>query len=281
MSHYFRPAYATPRIYLYREPVDFRKSFRGLAAIVEQELGHTPFDGGLYAFTNRQRNKIKCLYWEDNCFLCSITKAWRKTGYNRVCRDNNITRIGCWDHARRKFVEASKAAPAKKKGDKVRKADIAISKIRKLYAIEERIKDLAPEPKTVQRQRLSKPVLDDLKAWLEKHIRRVPKDSLTWTAMNYTLNQWDLLLGYCEDGRLHISNALAENAIRPFAVGRRNWLFSDTPRGARASATCYSLIESAKANSLEPYEYLCHVLQHIGTADTVEKLEALLPWNMT
>ena len=201
-------------------------------------------------------------------------------GYNRVCRDNPITRIGCWDHARRKFVEASKAAPAKKKASKVSKADVAIGKIRKLYLIEDRIKDLEPEQKKAQRQTLSRPVLDDLKDWLETNSRRVPKDSLTWIAINYTLSQWGLLIGYCEDGRLNISNALAENAIRPFAVGRRNWLFSDTPRGARASATCYSLIETAKANGLEPSAYLHHVLQHIAAADTLEKIEALLPWNM-
>jgi len=200
-------------------------------------------------------------------------------GYNQVCRDNPITRIGCWDHARRKFVEASKAAPSKKKGDRVSKADVAISKIRKLYVIEDKIKDLEPEQKA-RRQQLSQPVLDDLKVWLQTNSPRVPKDSLTWQAINYTLNQWDLLVGYLEDGRLNISNALAENAIRPFAVGRRNWLFSDTPRGARASATCYSLIETAKANGLEPYAYLQHVLKHIAAADTVEKLEALLPWNM-
>ena len=201
-------------------------------------------------------------------------------GYNRVCRDNPITRIGCWDHARRKFVEAIKAAPAKKKGQPVSKADVAIGKIRKLYRIEDRIADLTPEQKTIQRQKLGQPVLDDLKRWLETNSRRVPKDSLTWTAINYTLNQWDYLVGYCRDGYLHISNALAENAIRPFAVGRRNWLFADTPRGARASATVYSLIETAKANGLEPYAYLRHVLQHIAAADTVEKLEALLPWNV-
>jgi hypothetical protein len=209
-----------------------------------------------------------------------ILQADGYAGYNKVCRDNPITRIGCWDHARRKFVEASKAAPAKRKGQKVSKADVAIGKIRKLYRIEERIKDLAPEQKTIQRQTLSQPVLDDLKVWLQSNIRRVPKDSLTWTAINYTLNQWALLVGYCQDGRLHISNALAENAIRPFAVGRRNWLFADTPRGARASATAYSLIETAKANGLEPYDYLRHVLQHIAAADTVEKFEALLPWNV-
>jgi transposase len=209
-----------------------------------------------------------------------VLQADGYAGYNRVCRENPITRIGCWDHARRKFVEASKAAPVKKKGDKVSKADVAIGKIRKLYAIEARIKDLEPEQKKAQRQTLSRPVLDDLKDWLETNSRRVPKDSLTWIAINYTLNQWDLLIGYCEDGHLNISNALTENAIRPFAVGRRNWLFSDTPRGARASATCYSLIETAKANGLEPYAYLHHVLQHIAAADTLEKIEALLPWNM-
>lgn len=201
-------------------------------------------------------------------------------GYNQVCRDNPITRIGCWDHARRKFVEASKAAPGKKKGEKVSKADVAIGKIRKLYAIESKIQDLAAEQKTEQRQRLSRPVLDDLNSWLQTNASRVPKDSLTYKAIQYTLNQWDLLVGYCDDGRLHISNALAENAIRPFAVGRRNWLFADTSRGAKASATIYSLIETAKANGLEPYAYLRQVLHDIGAAETVEQIEALLPWNI-
>ena len=201
-------------------------------------------------------------------------------GYNKVCRENAITRIGCWDHARRKFVEAAKATPAKRKGGKVSKADVAIGKIRKLYVIEDRIKDFDPEEKRRQRQQLSQPLLDDLEAWLKTNSPRVPKDSLTWKAIQYTLNQWDLLIGYCEDGHLHISNALAENAIRPFAIGRKNWLFADTARGARASATCYSLIETAKANGLEPYAYLRHVLEHIAAANTVEKIEALLPWNM-
>ncbi len=209
-----------------------------------------------------------------------VLQADGYAGYNKVCRENAITCIGCWDHARRKFVEASKAAPSKKKGQKVSKADVAISKIRKLYAIESRIKDLEPEQKTAQRQKLSQPVQDDLKSWLQTNSRRVPKDSLTWKAINYTINQWDLLIGYCQDGHLNISNALAENAIRPFAIGRRNWLFADTPRGARASATVFSLIETAKANGIEPYDYLRHVLRHIAAADTVEKLEALLPWNM-
>ena len=95
----------------------------------------------------------------------------------------------------------------------------------------------------------------------------------------YRWLQRDLLTGYCQDGKLHISNVLAENAIRPFAVGRKNWLFADTPRGAKASATVYNLIETAKANGIEPVAYLNHVLQHIGNAKMVEDVEALLPWN--
>lgn len=201
-------------------------------------------------------------------------------GYNKVCASNRITRIGCWDHARRKFVEASKAAPAKKKGHQVSKADVAIGKIRKLYAIEDKIQELTVEQKYQARQQLSKPVMDDLKDWLENNLNKVPKDSLTFKAIYYTLNQWDLLTGYTEDGKLNISNALAENAIRPFALGRKNWLFSDTSRGAKASATCYSLIETAKANGLEPFSYLRHVLGKIAAAETVEEIESLLPWNV-
>ena len=104
------------------------------------------------------------------------------------------------------------------------------------------------------------------------------RDSLTHKAMSYALNQWPKLVVYCEDGHLKISNAEAENAIRPFTIGRKNWLFADTPNGARASAIYYSLIESAKANGLEPFDYLSHVLKELPYADTVEKLEQLLPW---
>ena len=119
-----------------------------------------------------------------------VLQADGYAGYNKVCRANTITRIGCWDHARRKFVEASKAAPTKKKGQKVSKADVAIGKIRKLYAIEDRIKAFDPEQKTAQRQALAQPVLDDLQTWLQTNAGRVPKDSLTYKAIQYTLNQW-------------------------------------------------------------------------------------------
>jgi transposase len=203
------------------------------------------------------------------------------SGYGQVCRANAITRIGCWDHARRKFVEASKAAQGKGKAKKgiVAKADVALSHINKLYAIERQIKELSDAERHRIRQAKSLPQLDALKTWLEANVHKVLKGSLTRKAMEYTLNQWTWLVGYCDRGDLQISNILAENAIRPFAIGRKAWLFSDTLRGARASATCYSLIETAKANGLEPSAYIQSVLERIADAQTLEKLEQLLPWN--
>ncbi|MCH8500267.1 MAG: IS66 family transposase [Marinobacter sp.] len=208
-----------------------------------------------------------------------ILQADGYSGYGQVCAANKLTRIGCWDHARRKFVEAARAAPGKDKKGQPSKADVALSHIRKLYAIEKAAQNLSDTERYRMRQEKSLPLLKTFKAWLEKNAPKVMKGMLTRKAMDYTLNQWDTLLGYCERGDLKISNAGAENAIRPFALGRKAWLFADTSQGANASATCYSLIETAKANGLEPSAYIHHVLQHIADADTLEKLEALLPWN--
>jgi len=211
-----------------------------------------------------------------------ILQADGYSGYGKVCRNNGITRIGCWDHARRKFVEATKGGKpqGKSKSTNVSKADVALSHINKLYAIERKIKALSVAERYRIRQELSVPRLKTLKTWLEANAGKVAKGTLTRTAMDYTLNQWPTLVGYCERGDLQISNVLAENAIRPFAVGRKAWLFADTSQGARASATCYSLVETAKANKLEPSVYIQHVLERIADADTLEKLEALLPWNV-
>ncbi len=210
-----------------------------------------------------------------------ILQADGYSGYGQVCRDNGITRIGCWDHARRKFIEATKGrSTGKASKGKVTKAELALVYIRKLYAIERETREHSEADRHRVRQTLSLPLLHEFKTWLDKNVGKVMKDSLTRRAMEYTLNQWPYLVGYCERGDLHISNVLAENAIRPFAVGRKAWLFADTKQGARASATCYSLIETAKANQLEPSAYIQHVLDRIGEADTLEKLEALLPWNV-
>ena len=214
-----------------------------------------------------------------------ILQADGYSGYSQVCKESGLTRIGCWDHARRKFIEATRAAPKGKDKGKSKAstglADVALGYIGKLYAIEREQKERSDAERYQARQTRSMPLLAELKTWLENNVGKVMKGSLTRKAMEYTLGQWSYLVGYCERGDLHISNVLAENAIRPFAVGRKAWLFADSAQGAKASATCYSLLETAKANDLEPSAYINHVLAQIGEADTLEKLEALLPWNVS
>jgi len=199
-------------------------------------------------------------------------------GYNEVCRKNSLTHLGCMDHARRKFIEAQKAQPKNKK-NKVTKADMALSFIKKLYRIEREIKHLSEDEILTARQEKSVPILNKLRKWLETNQPRTAKDSLTGKAMTYLHNQWGKLTVYCTNGQLRISNILAENAIRPFAVGRRAWLFADTPAGADASAVHYGLIESAKLHGLEPYHYLNAIFKALPYAETVADIEALLPWN--
>ena len=200
------------------------------------------------------------------------------SGYDEACRQPGITQLGCMDHARRKFAEAQKAQP--KGQQQTSKADVALNKIAKLYAIEREIKELTHDEKKQRRQQHAIPILNDLRQWLDRHKDKTPRESLTGKAMTYLDNQWPKLIRYCEDGRLSISNIQAENAIRPFVIGRKNWLFADTPKGARASAHFYSLIETAKANGIDPYDYLRYLFKELPYADSVEKLEALLPWNM-
>lgn len=233
----------------------------------------------LFDYDPSRAGRVAVRLLED---FTGVLQADGYSGYGKVCRDNAIRRIGCWDHARRKFIEASRAASSKNKGNKqaVSKADVALSHINKLYAIERQIKDLSDAERYQIRQTLSVPALESFKRWLEANAGKVMKGMLTRTAMDYTLNQWRYLIGYCERGDLQISNVLAENAIRPFALGRKAWLFADTKKGAHASATCYSLIETAKANDLEPSAYVHYVLDRIADADTLEKLEQLLPWNV-
>lgn len=213
-----------------------------------------------------------------------VLQADGYAGYGKVASQPGITRIGCWDHARRKFVEAVRAngGATTKQNRKMgkAKADEALGHIRKLYALERRIQDCSHEERYRVRQELALPILNTFKVWLEAQVGKVLKGSQTRQAMDYTLNQWPELIGYCERGDLQISNALAENAIRPFATGRKAWLFADTRRGAEASAAWYSVVETAKANGLEPLSYIQHLLNHIAEANTAAKIDALLPWNV-
>lgn len=196
-------------------------------------------------------------------------------GYQGACDQQQLTRLGCWAHARRKFVEAQRQQPKGKTG----KADQAIAFIQKLYAIEKRSKELPPDERHPLRQRHAKPVIDKLHQWLQKSLPTTPPKSSLGKALTYLHNQWPRLIGYLDDGQYPIDNNRAENAIRPFVIGRKNWLFSASVKGAQASANLYSLIETAKANGLEPYQYLREVFTELPQAETVEQIEKLLPWN--
>ena len=200
-------------------------------------------------------------------------------GYNAVCLQPGIKALGCWAHARRKFDEALKAqgqAP-KDKPAKTGRAHQGLTYIQQLYRIEGEVKGNPAEVRYHVRQQKAKPLLDEIRLWLDAALPEIPPTSATGKALYYLHHQWQRLVRYLEDGRLSIDNNRIENAIRPFVLGRKNWLFCDTVRGAKASANLYSLIETAKANGLEPYHYLRHIFTELPKASTVEQIEKLLP----
>jgi len=158
------------------------------------------------------------------------------------------------------------------------KADEALAHIQALYRIEQSAKDKPPEERLAMRQAEATVVIAKLKQWLDQNMNRTPPKSLLGKAMHYLNHQWTHLVRYLEDGRYPIDNNPAENAIRPFVIGRKNWLFSASQRGADASANLYSLIETAKANDLEPHAYLAHVFTQLPNANTLQDIEILLPW---
>jgi transposase len=202
------------------------------------------------------------------------------SGYDFLDHADHIRHIGCWAHVRRKFMDVINAQG---KNRKTGAADMALSYIGKLYKLEKeaKAKNLSPAEVYSLRQAEAKPILDDMHRWLTRKSVQTPPKGLLGKAVSYALKQWDRLVGYLEDGRLAPDNNSAENAIRPFVVGRKNWLFSGTPEGAEASALLYSLIETAKANRLEPYAYLRHIFEKLPAASSLKDFEALLPWNMT
>ena len=196
--------------------------------------------------------------------------------YGAIAFCEGVTRLGCWAHARRRFVDASKVLPAGKRG----RAHEALALIGKLYAIERDARELNDAERLAQRQSRSRAVLDELRRWLDQMLPTVPPTSVLGGALGYLHRQWPRLIPYLARGDLPIDNNPAENAIRPFVVGRKAWLFSDTQAGARASALIYSLVETTKANGMEPYLWLRNALRALPTATTVEHFEALLPWNL-
>ena len=203
-------------------------------------------------------------------------------GYHALASDDCIL-VGCMAHARRKFDEAFKALPKEGRKNKMGMAQTALRQFARLYALEKQFKDLTVEQRYLLRQEKSKPLLEELKQWCDDNLTKTAKDSSIGKAIRYTINQWDSLTRYSEDGNLQIDNNAAERHIKPFVIGRKNWLFNQTPRGANASALLYSLVQTAVANNLEPFDYLKYLLTELpklGRHYEPEALDQFLPWNL-
>jgi transposase len=194
------------------------------------------------------------------------------TAYDAVSREQGLVHAGCMAHARRNFVDALKLGenPA---------AQSIIDLIRQLYHIEDEIrgKISADDEIVAIRKKRAAPILDTIKERLDVEVHHVAPKSALGKAIRYMRKEWSKLLVYLDYGFLPIDNNLVENAIRPFVVGRKNWLFSGSPRGAEASAVIYSIIETAKANGLEPYWYLRYLFEKLPAAQGDDELRALLP----
>lgn len=199
--------------------------------------------------------------------------------YNGIAAAHGLVHLGCWAHCRRYFVEAEAVIPKAARSPE-QPATQFIAAIAELYAVEARAREMKVAERGKLRQERSRPILARIEGLLQRHLHAVAPNSLLGKALHYLAGQWPKLSRYVDNGAWPIDNNLCENAIRPFVVGRRNWLFADTVGGAQASANLYSLIETCKANGIDPYRYLIKLFRALPTAQTADDYEALVPWRV-
>jgi transposase len=195
------------------------------------------------------------------------------SGYAWGLQDEAITSIGCMAHARRSFAELAKLT----NGHSLAKE--ALTYFQKVYGIEKQAREnnCSPRERHAQRNAHAPLILTEFKQWLEHHLTKVPQQHKIGQAIQYVLRHWEPLTNYLKDGRIEIDNNAIENAIRPFAIGRKNFLFMGSPRGAKAGAILYSLIETCKANKIEPYQYFSTMLNRLPHSKTADDYQRLLP----
>ncbi len=198
-------------------------------------------------------------------------------GYNGL---PGVTLVGCFAHARRYFVEALNLIPKNARKNEGLVAARGIDFCDRLFEIERDLHDVTPEERLAARQERSAPLLAKFAAWLEEQAPKVLPKSKLGAAFTYCRLQWTKLTAFLQDGRLEISNNRGERAIKPFVIGRKNWLFSNTPRGARSSAVIYSIVETAKENGLNPETYLSYLFTQLPNMNSKDPqaLDMLLPW---
>jgi transposase len=199
--------------------------------------------------------------------------------YNQIAHTHQLVHLGCWAHCRRYFVEALDALPKPARTPEQPAAQF-IALIAQLYRVESRARNTEASQRLRERQQSSAPVLARIEALLLRHLHAVVPGSLLGKALHYLSSQWPKLARFVHDGSYPIDNNACENAIRPFVVGRRNWLFADTVGGANASANLYSLLQTCKVNAIDPYRYLTALFSALPLAKSAEDYEALLPWRI-
>ena len=193
----------------------------------------------------------------------------------------DITLVGCWAHARRKFTDALKALPETQRESTV--AQEGLNFCNQLFAVERDLKEKSAQERYQARLERSTPILEAFSVWIKIQTPRVLPKSALGVAIKYCHNQWEKLTAFLQDGRLELDNNRSERSIKPFVIGRKNWLFANTSRGAESSAIIYSIIETAKENELNPFQYLTYLFEKLPNVDISDPnvLDDLIPWSPT
>lgn len=236
----------------------------------------------LYDYTQGRSGDyaVKYSHGFKGYFNTDAYAGYHKLSKNHADAPRNVTLVGCWAHARRKYDEALKGA-----GDKSSNAAYVTKQgleyCNTLFRLEQELKNLSFEERYIRRKNEAEPVVSAYFEWAKEYEKKVLPKSLLGKSIAYSLNQEEYLRNYLLDGRLELSNNRAERAIKPFVIGHKNWLFSNTPRGAEASAIIYSLIETAKENDLNPIPYLQYLFEQLPNVNMHDEraLIALLPWS--
>jgi len=279
--HWFQPLYDLLKTYLLDSPVDHADET--VIQVLKEDGKTAQSESRMWVYATGNTGKPPVILFEYQPsrsgkhakeFLTGFAGYLVTDGYIGYSSVPDVTHCGCWQHAKRKWTDA-----IPKTKDKQGKALEGFEFCERLFALERVFVNMSPEERAEARLKHSKPVVDAYYAWLET-VDPLGGSRLR-EAVVYSHNQRKPLSAFLLDGRIEISNNRAENAIRPFCVGRKNWLFADTVRGAQSSATAYSIIETAKANGLNPYQYLLHLLTELPTVltkDPAADLSRFLPW---